>query len=167
MTRILIFSAVLLLLTAVSGQPQLQDDKAQPKKGLGKTADEIVETLLKQMDTNKDGKISREEAKGKLAESFDKIDTNKDGYLDRKELRAMAERILAQQKGGPFGPFGPDFDALDKNADGRLTPDELKGTPWAARFAEIDTDGNGSIDRREFESFLRREAAKEKKQESK
>jgi Ca2+-binding EF-hand superfamily protein len=170
MTRPLMLSAVLLL-TAVSGQPPSQDDKAQPKKGLGKTADEIVETLLKQMDTNKDGKISREEAKGKLAESFDKIDANKDGYLDRKELRAMAERILAQQKGGPFGPLGPgggpDFDALDKNADGRLTPDELKGTPWAARFAEIDTDGNGYIDRREFERFLRREAAKEKKQESK
>jgi EF hand len=59
---------------------------------------------------------------------------------------------------GPFGPgggSGPDFDALDRNADGRLTPDELKGTPWAARFVEIDTDGNGPIDRREFESFLR------------
>jgi Ca2+-binding EF-hand superfamily protein len=167
MTRILMFSAVLLL-TAVSGQTQSQDDKAQPKKGLGKTADEIVETLLKQMDTNKDGKISRDEAKGKLAESFAKIDANKDGYLDRKELRAMAERILAQQKGGPFGAGGgPDFDALDKNADGRLAPDELKGTPWAARFAEIDTDKSGYIDRREFERFLRREAAKEKKQESK
>jgi Ca2+-binding EF-hand superfamily protein len=128
---------------------------------LGKTADEIVENLLKTMDADKDGKISRAEAKGKLAESFDKVDTNKDGYLDRQELRAMAQRILAAG-GGPapgfgFGPQGPDFDALDKNADGRLTPDELKGTPWAARFAEIDTDRNGYIDRREFENFLRRE----------
>jgi EF-hand domain pair/EF-hand domain/EF hand len=107
---------------------------------MGKTVDEIVESLLKQMDTDKDG------------------------YLDRKELRAMAERMLAQ-KGpfGPKGPGGPDFDALDVNADGRLNRDELKGTPWAARFAEIDTDGNGYIDRREFESFLRREAARDKK----
>jgi Ca2+-binding EF-hand superfamily protein len=160
MTRILVFSAVAVLLTAAHGQSQTKD-KAPPKK----TADEIVESLLKQMDTNNDGKISREEAKGKLAEAFDKIDTNKDGYLDRKELRALAERMLAQ-KGGPFGPkgpVGPDFDALDKNADGRLTPDELKGTPWATRFAEIDTDGNGYVDRREFENFLRREAAKDKK----
>src|ERR1700730_13312243 len=143
MMRPLMLSAVLLLAAAPS-HAQSQDDKAQPKKGLSKTADEVVESLLKQMDTDKDGKISREEAKGKLAESFDKIDTNKDGYLDRKELRAMAERILGQ-KGGPFGAGGGglDFDALDKNADGRLTKDELKGTPWAARFAEIDADGNG------------------------
>jgi Ca2+-binding EF-hand superfamily protein len=130
---------------------------------LGNTPDEIVENLLKLMDTNKDGKISREEAKGKIAEDFDKIDQNKDGYLDRKELTSLAQRMLANAKFGPKGgPFGggPDFDALDKNADGRLTPDELKGTPWAARFAEIDTDGNGYIDRREFERFLRKEREK-------
>src|SRR5260221_3752606 len=98
MTRILMFSAILLL-PVTPYHAQLNDDAVQPKKGLGKTADEIVETLLKQMDTDKDGKISRDEAKGKLAASFEKIDTNKDGYLDRKEMRAMAERSLAQQKG--------------------------------------------------------------------
>ncbi len=72
----------------------------------------------------------------------------------------LAQRLLGGPGGGPFAHAGPDFDALDKNADGRLTPDELKGTPLAARFAEIDTDGNGSIDRRKFENFVRREAAK-------
>src|SRR5205085_11520851 len=125
---------------------------------------EIVENLLKIMDADMDGKISRKEAKGKLAEDFDKVDTNKDGYLDRKELRVLAERMLVNQaKGGPFGgPARPDFDALDKNADGRLTLDELKGTPYAARFAEIDTDSNGYIDRRELDAFLRKAAAKAK-----
>jgi Ca2+-binding EF-hand superfamily protein len=155
MTRITGFAAGMLLLLATHGQTQTKDAKKLPAK----TPDEFVEMLLKQMDTDKDGKISREEAKGKIAENFDKIDMNKDGYLDRKELRALAERTLAQKTPG----FGPDFDALDKNADGRLTPDELKGTPWAARFGEIDTAGNGYITRREFEEFLRREAAKEKK----
>jgi Ca2+-binding EF-hand superfamily protein len=157
MKPVLAITAVALFMLAAQGQAQTgETKKKQP------SADDIVESLLKQMDTNKDGKISREEAKGKLAEAFDKIDANKDGYLDRKELRALAERMLAQKKGGPFGPgpAGPDFDALDKNADGRLTPDELKGTPWAARFAEIDTDGNGYIDRREFENFLKRERDK-------
>jgi Ca2+-binding EF-hand superfamily protein len=163
MKRITVLAGGVLLLLATDGQTQTKDAK-DPKKLPGKTPDEIVEFLLKQMDADKDGKISREEAKGKLAESFDKIDANKDGYLDRKELRALAERMLAQKSGfGPGGPMGPDFDALDKNADGRLTPDELKGTPWAARFAEIDTDGNGSITRREFERFLRRETGKDKK----
>src|SRR5205085_1898343 len=102
-----------------------------------KSAEEIVDNLLKIMDADGDGKISRQEAKGKLAEDFDKVDANKDGYLDRKELRVLAERMLANQGKlgpGPFGPQRPDFDALDKNADGRLTRDELKGTPYFARF---------------------------------
>ena len=58
--------------------------------------------------------------------------------------------------GGPGG--GPDFDSLDKNADGRLTPNELKGTPLAQRFAEIDADNSGQIDRREFDRFLKKQA---------
>jgi Ca2+-binding EF-hand superfamily protein len=147
------------MLVAILGTQVLGQTK------LGKTTDEIVDNLLKAMDTDKDGKISRAEAKAKLAEAFDKIDTNKDGYLDRQELRVFAQRILAAGGGVPkqgFGPQGPDFDALDKNADGRLTRDELKGTPWAVRFDEIDTDRNGYIDRREFQNFLRRE--REKKQ---
>jgi Ca2+-binding EF-hand superfamily protein len=158
MRRVMVVSTMILLVLAAQGSGQTKDDKALKKKGgLGNTPDEMVANLLKQMDTDRDGKISRAEAKGKLAESFDKIDANKDGYLDRQELRAMAQRILATQGGGPFPNAGPDFDALDKNADGRLTPDELKGTPWAARFAEIDADGNGYIDRREFETYLRKQ----------
>jgi Ca2+-binding EF-hand superfamily protein len=153
---VIALAGIVLLLAAAQGQTQSKDDKAPPKKGpLGKTPEEVVENLLKAMDTDKDGKISRAEAKGKMAESFDKIDVNKDGYLDRKELLLMAQRMLIAGGGGPFGAPGPDFDALDKNADGRLTPDELKGTPWAARFSEIDADGNGYIDRREFANYLR------------
>ena len=124
--------------------------------------EKVVDNLLKQFDTNQDGKISRQEAKGRLADIFDQMDQNKDGFLDRKELRALAERMQANaKKGGPAAANeAMDFDALDKNADGRLSRDELKGTPWYNRFAEIDTDKNGQIDRREFEAFLEREREK-------
>jgi len=127
----------------------------------------MVDKLLQQQDANMDGKISKAEAKGRLAENFDKLDTNRDGFLDRDELRRAVTRMLAVQKekgtpgdkAGP-GPAAPDFDALDRNADGRLTRDELKGTPYASRFEEIDTNHDGQIDRREFEDFLQREARK-------
>jgi Ca2+-binding EF-hand superfamily protein len=144
---------------------------AEPKTAPpSKEIEQIVNNLLKQFDTDKDGKISRKEAKGQILAIFDQYDANKDGFLDRTELRALAERIQANQKGlPPKGGPGPayDFDALDRNADGRLTKEELKGTPLYERFAEIDTDGNGMIDRREFEAFLARDRAKAKKDEKK
>ena len=147
--------AVLKNFLAAGGQPK----KTPPAQEL----DKIVNDLLKQFDTDGDGKISRKEARGRILEIFDQLDTNKDGYLDRKELLVLAERRLANQKGfAPKGGAAYDFDALDKNADGRLSKDELKGTPLYARFAEIDTDQSGTIDRAEFEAFLERENAKKK-----
>ena len=98
---------------------------------------------LKKADTNGDGMISREEAKAlpRINEHFDEIDTNKDGQVTMDELRAFHEK----QKGGHFKKMDTDgdgkisraeaakfpklaenFDKLDTNKDGFLTPDELK-----------------------------------------
>nr|WP_225583494.1 hypothetical protein [Pseudoxanthomonas sp. PXM02] len=42
------------------------------------------------LDTNKDGRLSRDEVKdkGRFAERFDALDTNKDGFLSKEELTA-------------------------------------------------------------------------------
>ena len=129
---------------------------------------------LADMDTNKDGKISKAEARGPLARAFDQADTNKDGYLDKEELRRLATRFLANQpKPGEARPGGapaanePDFDALDRNADGRLTRDELKGTPFYDVFDQIDTNKDGKIDRKEFAAYLRKQAEKKAQAEKK
>lgn len=42
--------------------------------------------LMKMMDKNKDGKISKSEAKGPLQDQFDKIDSNNDNYISITEL---------------------------------------------------------------------------------
>jgi Ca2+-binding EF-hand superfamily protein len=121
----------------------------------------MVTNMLERFDTDKDGRISKDEAKGRLAENFERIDTNKDGYLDKDELRRMAARMVAAGvgKGNGQNPAAPrnskDFDDLDKNADGRLTRDELQGTPYADHFDEIDTNKDGKIDRKEFEAYLK------------
>ncbi|WP_298778160.1 EF-hand domain-containing protein [uncultured Polaribacter sp.] len=46
-----------------------------------------VKQILKDLDTNKDGKISFKEAKGPLKKDFNEIDTNEDGFISQKELK--------------------------------------------------------------------------------
>jgi Ca2+-binding EF-hand superfamily protein len=147
------------------GSIAVGQDKTDAKTKKGKDVDQAVEAVLKRLDTNKDGKISRDEAKGKpLEKAFDVLDKNKDGYLDRNELRPWAERIgntgqfLKTAKGFPESITDsrrPDFDALDKDADGRLTREELAGTPWAEVFDKIDANKDGRIDRKEFEAYFK------------
>lgn len=43
--------------------------------------------LLKDLDKNEDGKLSKAELKGPLKEDFDKIDTDKDGFISEKEFK--------------------------------------------------------------------------------
>jgi len=42
--------------------------------------------LLEEMDANKDGKLSKAEIKGPLADDFEKVDTNGDGFITEKEF---------------------------------------------------------------------------------
>ena len=44
------------------------------------------------MDANKDGKLSKDEARGPLSESFDRFDANSDGTISEEELARMAGR---------------------------------------------------------------------------
>lgn len=45
------------------------------------------EEVMQDMDINKDGKISKEEAKGPIVDDFKKIDLNKDGFITLVELK--------------------------------------------------------------------------------
>ena len=45
-----------------------------------------VSELISQMDTNKDGKLSKSEVQGPLSNDFYKIDANADGFLSKEEL---------------------------------------------------------------------------------
>ncbi|WP_452223375.1 YHYH protein [Lacinutrix chionoecetis] len=46
--------------------------------------------LIKQLDTNKDGKLSKAEVEGPLQENFSTVDTNSDGFLSKEELEKGA-----------------------------------------------------------------------------
>jgi Ca2+-binding EF-hand superfamily protein len=124
----------------------------------GAAVERLVDMLLSQMDSDKDGKLSKEEARGQAAKLFAILDVNKDGFLDRSELLALARQILAARQAEPL----MDFDSFDKNADGRLTRNEVKGTVLEAVFDEIDANRDGRITPTVFAAYLRRLAVKKK-----
>ena len=58
--------------------------------------------------------------------------------------------------GGGRGGFDPAaiFKDRDKNSDGKLTSDEVAGTPMADRFSEIDKDKDSAITLDEFRASM-------------
>jgi len=53
------------------------------------------------MDTNKDGKISKEEFMAGHEAMFSKADTNGDGVIDTDEMKAMHKACAANMKNSP------------------------------------------------------------------
>ncbi len=62
------------------------------------------------IDINKDGAITREEARAAHARRFERLDANKDGTVSLEEFQAIAERRFARH---------------DLNGDGRVTREEM------------------------------------------
>jgi len=65
-----------------NGVLELAELKAA-REALGK---ERVDEIFEDLDANKDGKISKDEARGQLKKNFAELDRNKDGFIDRDEL---------------------------------------------------------------------------------
>ncbi|MBO51368.1 MAG: hypothetical protein CMJ69_11360 [Planctomycetaceae bacterium] len=53
-------------------------------------------SFLQRLDKDSDGKVSKEEAPGRMKESFDETDTNSDGFLDKAELDKLVEAMRAR-----------------------------------------------------------------------
>ena len=67
--------------TKKAKQPQQKQNRQE-----GKNTAPSFKDLLEKMDRNNDGKISKDEVKGKLKDNFDKRDRNNDGYITEDEL---------------------------------------------------------------------------------
>lgn len=93
-------------------------------------------SVIEKLDENKDGKISRQEVKGRLAEHFEHLDANSDGSIDLAELKKMREQRAESGEGGPFhGPLAA-----------------REGEGGSRAFQIIDADGDDMISEEEFNS---------------
>jgi hypothetical protein len=72
--------------------PTPQAEKAEREKRLA-AATEAAKQLLLAMDTNKSGKISKEEWVKFMEAEFDRLDTDHKGQLDVKELTQSRVRV--------------------------------------------------------------------------
>ena len=103
------------------------------------------------MDTNNDGKISRDEFTGPEW-LFERIDVDGDSAITREE----AAKFRASRGAGPGGVQGfmsPQLRAMDEDGDGKISREEFTGPE--PMFDRIDADGDGFIIPAEARRFFR------------
>ncbi|WP_055444802.1 EF-hand domain-containing protein [Lacinutrix himadriensis] len=74
---VLAFGIVVLISNGAFAQSQNRQEKTPPS----------FSELIKEMDANEDGKLSKDEIKGPLKEDFSKIDTDEDGFISEEEFK--------------------------------------------------------------------------------
>ena len=96
------------------------------------------DSRFKAFDKNNDGVISGDEINS--ADYLKMLDADKNGTLTRDE--ALQSVRKTQKLVGEGSDTGSLFKRLDKNADGRLTEEELPNKRW---FTGLDADKDGSV----------------------
>lgn len=75
--------------TAATEEKTAVEQRAERPQRSGERGGErkTPEERFAEMDVNKDGKLVKEELKGRMAENFARIDTNEDGSISLEELK--------------------------------------------------------------------------------
>jgi uncharacterized membrane protein YdfJ with MMPL/SSD domain len=96
--------AALLAVGAMVGTAAAQKDNPTPPPSQKMSAVSAREAAAKQllllMDTNKDGKVSKQEWMSFMEKEFDRLDTDKDGYVDANDLEKSQLRLVPLSKVG-------------------------------------------------------------------
>lgn len=87
---------------------------------------------------------------------FEQLDTNRDGFLSRAELQPLqlagTDRYAVRGQAGDAAQF----QSLDRDGDGFLNATEARAVLGGERFARFDTNGDGFISRAEGGPLLDR-----------
>ncbi|MBI3480044.1 MAG: EF-hand domain-containing protein [Nitrosomonadales bacterium] len=120
-------------------------DKNMPAQHHGK----MDPMTFSKLDTNGDGVISKKEFNAYNAKHFKELDINKDGKLTLEELQGGHTQGMGH--GDATTHLDQRFNAADTNHDGGLDRDEAKNMPMLAMyFDEVDANKDGKVTRQEY-----------------
>lgn len=109
-------------------------DKMERKHG------DFSERMLKRVDTDQDGKISKAEADAAGTKFFARLDDNGDGKIEDNEM--------PQRHSARFG--GKMFDRMDADQDGKVTKAEFQAA-GEKMFQRMDKNGDGVVEKDEMQ----------------
>jgi len=113
---------------------------------------------FKKADADGNGTLSRaevEKSMPRLAEKFDQIDTNKDGQLSRDEMKAWKKAHKAGNKADRQAKAAERFKHADANGDGKISRIEAEQNAprLAKKFDAIDANKDGQLTQDELRAY--------------
>jgi Ca2+-binding EF-hand superfamily protein len=139
------------------------------------------EKIFADMDTNKDGVVSKKEFDAYHNKHFKALDTNHDGKITIEEFLAAHPPLSKDHCDEPHQAIGhphgfeeqhsdsfinKHFDAADTNHDGALSREEAKSAPMILEhFDEIDVNKDGKVTEEELKKWLEGYGAEHAKDE--
>ncbi|WP_321341738.1 EF-hand domain-containing protein [Breoghania sp.] len=98
--------------------------------------------MVAMFDTDKDGKISKDEFLARDVRFFDRFDTDKDGVVTKEEIGGVFAKRMEKRAERMIAPF-------DAAGDGQVSREEFDGYRMK-RFALLDRNDDGTVDYEEM-----------------
>jgi Ca2+-binding EF-hand superfamily protein len=119
--------------------------------------------IFARMDTNKDGKLGKDEVRGPLTENFARADADGDGTISEEEFGKASAAAFAGRRPDAAGaaPVARDpkeleelFTRADANSDGKITKDEVPEDRREGFARMLERVGGDSVTKEQFIRFM-------------
>jgi hypothetical protein len=141
---LVVASSLLISVNLAKAEGEARDEYMQ-----GQHHGQMDGMMFNKLDTNGDGFISRKEFNAFNAKHFKELDINKDGKLTLEELQGGHRQGMGHGDGTTH--LDQRFNAADVNHDGGLDREEAKNMPMLSMyFDEVDANKDGKVTRQEY-----------------